>query len=312
MILIAGIPTESPVRLVIEAAEAAGVPYVVFDQHHAHTYDLALGCLSNTPGGWIRIDGQEFDLSEFDGVYLRIMDYHSLPERREGSLQFVGREAADKSFLIHQHFLHWSDVARCRIMNRPAAGLSNISKPYQSQLIARCGLRVPPTCVTNVAAEALACKRQWGSLIYKSVSSARSIVKELQGADMLQLDRIRYLPTQFQQKLVGVNIRVHVAGDALFATRAETEVVDYRYAGREGGSLELTAFDLPEPVRRQCFAVSEALGLPLCGIDLFLHEDGTYYCFEANPAPGFSFFQESTGQNIAGAIVSWLDSGTAL
>jgi glutathione synthase/RimK-type ligase-like ATP-grasp enzyme len=103
---------------------------------------------------------------------------------------------------------------------------------------------------------------------------------------------------------------VHVAGDALFATSADTEVVDYRYAGREGGSLDLQAFELPEDVRARCFAVSSALGLPLCGIDLFRSdEDGSYYCFEANPSPGYSFFQEATGQDIAGAIVNWLAFG---
>jgi glutathione synthase/RimK-type ligase-like ATP-grasp enzyme len=310
MILIAGIPGEGPVRFVIEAAEAAGIEYVLFDQHKAHTYELSVRCLGNRISGSIRMDGQEYELADFDGVFMRIIDYASLPERNRAHRNFAGREAADKSGLIHQYLLHWADVAPGRVMNRPGQGLSNISKPYQAQLIAACGFNVPPTCVTNDAAAALAFKKQWRNVIYKSVSSARSIVQELNGVSMLQLGRVKYLPTQFQQRLCGVNIRVHVAGDALFATKADTEVVDYRYAGREGGSLDLAPFKLPPEVEERCFALADALGLPLCGIDLFLSDGGDYYCFEANPSPGYSFFQDATGQDIAGAVVRWLDKGT--
>jgi len=310
MILIAGIPSEGPVRFLIEAAEAAGLPFVVFDQHRAHTYDLSIHCLRNRISGSIRIDAQDYALDDFDGVFLRIMDFQSLPERKAGSLQYVGQDAAEKSGFIHQYLLQWLDAAPCRVMNRPKNGLSNLSKPYQAQLIAACGFKVPPTCVTNNAAAAMAFKQRWGEVIFKSVSSARSIVKELDGVDMLQLERIRYLPTQFQQKLSGVNIRVHVAGDVLFATKADTEVVDYRYSGREGGSLELTPFELPPEVQTRCFELAGVLNLPLCGIDLFRSNDGDYYCFESNPSPGYSFFQEATRQDIAGAIVRWLDKGT--
>jgi hypothetical protein len=311
MILIVGIPTEGPVRYVIEAADDAGIPYVVFNQHQAHSYQLSIRCLQARLEGTIRIDGQDYELNNFDGVFLRIMDYQSVPEHQPERIQYIGKEATAKSMLIHQYLLSWLDVAPCRVMNRPEDGLSNISKPYQAQLIAGCGFKVPPTCVTNDAASALAFKRQWRKVIYKSISSTRSIVQELDGVGMLQLERIKYLPTQFQQKLEGVNIRVHVAGDGLFATMAATEVVDYRYASREGGTLELSPYSLPLEVQNRCFAVSEALKLPLCGIDLFRNEAGEYYCFEANPSPGYSFFQEATGQDIAGAIVRWLATGTA-
>jgi hypothetical protein len=136
-------------------------------------------------------------------------------------------------------------------------------------------------------------------------------VKELDPLRMKDLHKIRYLPTQFQEKLNGINIRVHVVGDVLFATKIESPVIDYRYAGQENQECSLTAFDLPPKIEKRCFKISKLLNLPLCGIDLFKTTDNEYYCFEVNPSPGYSYYQQSTNQDIATAIVNWLDSGSA-
>jgi len=122
---------------------------------------------------------------------------------------------------------------------------------------------------------------------------------------------VKYLPTQFQKKLRGHNIRVHVVGDVLFATKAESEVVDYRYARREEKEVKLTSFKLPSIVQKNCFRLAKELNLMFCGIDLFLTSRGEYYCFEVNPSPGYSYYQQQAGQNIADAIVKWLEYGTA-
>lgn len=306
MILIAGLPKETPVRLVIEAAEEAGIPYLLFDQHQAHSYEFCLRCVDNRISGWLQINGTDYAMDEIQGVYCRILDYQFLPEHQPGRKEFAGADAAGKSIWIHEKLLQWLDVAPCRVMNLPSNGWSNMSKPYQTQLIAKSGLLVPPTCITNKPEAVRSFQRAQGKVIYKSISATRSIVQELEGAGTLQLDKLRYLPTQFQARLRGMNIRVHVAGDALFATSAETEVVDYRYTKREGAGLEMQPYELPPEIEQACFRLSGQLGLPLCGIDLFLTEDGKFYCFEVNPSPGYSFFEQTTGQPISTAIVHWL------
>lgn len=40
----------------------------------------------------------------------------------------------------------------------------------------------------------------------------------------------------------------------------------------------------------------------IAGIDLRRTHDGTWYCFEVNSSPGFSDFEEATGQPIAEAV----------
>ena len=147
-------------------------------------------------------------------------------------------------------------------------------------------------------------------IIFKSLSSVRSIVQPLNDSITKRLDLLKFLPTQFQKCLEGNNIRVHVIGDVLFAMKIISDSIDYRYAGREGNNTELQHFDLPDEIRQKCFNLSAALFLPFCGIDLFHTTDGEYYCFEVNPCPGYSFFQRSSS-DISDAIVNFLQHGTA-
>jgi glutathione synthase/RimK-type ligase-like ATP-grasp enzyme len=97
----------------------------------------------------------------------------------------------------------------------------------------------------------------------------------------------------------------------LFATEIRSEAIDYRYASHEDQDVEMVPIELPPTIEARCFALAKQLNLPLCGIDLKLTPQGEYYCFEVNPSPGYSYFQENSGQNIAQAIVNYLAFGTA-
>lgn len=311
MILVAGIPSESPIALVIDSAEKLGVKCVVLHQRKAHLYRFDVVVSKNGIDAQLTIGEDSFTLEQIAGVYPRMMDYYQLPEIKNKVFNYIGDFYAEKSIVLHHLFTEYLEVASCRVLNKSNPMLSNISKPFQSQMIAKCGFLVPPTCITSDKETLNDFRKNYAKVIFKSISSTRSIVKELDGDFISNIERIRYLPVQFQESLVGTNIRVHVVGDVLFATRIESEIVDYRYSGRENKTTNLTTFDLPKEIEEKCFLLSEKLELPLCGIDLFLTEDGEYYCFEVNPSPGYSYYQLSTGQNISDAIVRWLEYGTA-
>jgi hypothetical protein len=312
MILITGIPSEPPVLLATKAAEKAGIPYVMFNQRKAHLYQLSLKFCNNKFTGILQMDdGKEYELHKITGIYIRMMDNYFLPEMHNKVFNYIGERQAQKSISIHKQFLDWMEIASCRILNRTWEMLSNLSKPYQAQLIAEAGFLIPPTCITNNTKKVLSFKKKYNHLIFKSISSMRSIVKELDAMSIKNLDTIKYLPTQFQEKLNGINIRVHVIGNALFATKVESRVIDYRYAGRENEDVKLTPFKLPQDIEKRCFKISKSLRLPLCGIDLFKTDKGKYYCFEVNPSPGYTYYQQSAGQDIATAIVKWLEFGSA-
>jgi hypothetical protein len=67
-------------------------------------------------------------------------------------------------------------------------------------------------------------------VVYKSTSGARSIVEEVDAAALARLDDIRWCRVQFQAYVEGVDVRVHVVGHRVFATRVASDAADYRYA----------------------------------------------------------------------------------
>jgi glutathione synthase/RimK-type ligase-like ATP-grasp enzyme len=123
------------------------------------------------------------------------------------------------------------------------------------------------------------------------------------------LPLLRHGPAQFQAFIPGTNVRVHTVGDELFATRVHSEVVDYRYAGREGGEVVMEPMTLPPAVAEACRQVARRLDLLLAGIDLKETPEGEYYCFEVNPCPGFLYYEKHTGQPISLALAELLRAG---
>ena len=238
------------------------------------------------------------------GVYLRVMDWQHLPENADALLP-----VREKSRLLHEALAAWADLAVCRVFNRPGAMASNFSKPYQAQFIERSGLATPPTLITNEPDALREFMREHRRVIYKSTSSVRSIVREIGPVELTRLDKLRYLPTQFQAYIPGDNVRVHVVGQQLFPTHIASTAVDYRYAQRDGGDVEMRPYTLPDEIAQRCLTLSQSLDLPFCGIDLKLTPAGRYYCFEVNPSPAYTYYQAQTGQPIAQALVHWLAVG---
>ncbi len=162
---------------------------------------------------------------------------------------------------------------------------------------------VPRTLVTSDPEVARAFVDRYGAVIYKSISGTRSIVHRVEPDDLKRLHSIRWCPTQFQEYISGVDIRVHVVGHEVFAARIETNEVDYRYAARSAdGWTRIQATSLDATIEDRCRALTSELGLVFSGIDLRLCPDGRVVCFEVNTSPGFTYYEEQTDHPIATAI----------
>ena len=313
MILFCGIPTETPLAKAIAAAEALSVEHVVLNQRHVHFDDLVLDVRGGEPTGSIWMWEREYPLESFSGVYTRLIDNRDIPENMPSAHSIPDATRVARAAFLHTVFNDWLEIAECTVLNRTRAMASNASKPFQAQLIVQTGLRTPETLISNDPDEIRAFRRSHKRVIYKSTSSVRSIVRELttEVSDE-SLDRVHDLPTQFQEFVDGQNIRVHVVGESIFASEVATTAIDYRYAHQDNVDVVMTAVELPDHVADQCRALSRLLDLPLCGIDLKRAIDGTFFCFEVNPSPAYSYYQEHTGQPIAEAIVRLLaDVATA-
>jgi hypothetical protein len=307
MILLAGIPSETPLKMVADALDAHGAKYCHVNQRDVAHYAIEWHVDGDGVSGALTLGEQMIDLGDVTSVYLRLMDDRVRPE--------IEALAADDPARIHargfhEAFFRWSEVTSALVVNRAEPQGSNGSKPYQAQLIARHGLLPPPTLITNDPEAVMAFRAQHGRIIYKSISAARSIVREFEEDDVGRLDAITWCPVQFQALIEGLNVRVHVVGDRTFPTAIKSTHIDYRYARKEGGSSELVSARLPKDIANSCIALTADLGLAFSGIDLLRGSDGSWYCFEVNPSPAFSYFQANTGQPIATALATLL-AGTS-
>lgn len=303
MILLGGIASETPLQMVAEALRRQGQPYALLEQRRFREYSLEAELCSGRLSGWLRLDGRRYRLGDFRGMYARMIDDRQLPEL-DGEPE--GSPLRQQCRNFHDAFLRFWEIAPGRVVNRLGPMASNSSKPYQAQRIQEVGFHTPATLVTNDPEAVLAFRARHGRLIYKSTSGVRSIVQELADDDLERLDQIRWCPTQFQEKVEGRQIRVHAIGQSVFATAIETTATDYRYAHRDGGTTRLSTVELPDDLAERCVRLAAQIGLDFAGIDLCLCPDGREICFEVNPSPAFSYYENHTGQPIAHAVARYL------
>ncbi len=305
MILLCGIPTESPLAAVIERCAEIGVRPVIFNQREFDQCHLAWTIRDGRIDGQLTIGEMCYDLASFTGIYARFMDDRLLPELDGEPPDSPRRRSCRR---LHDGLVAWIDLAPGHIVNRFRAMGSNASKPYQAQLIQRHGFLVPETLVTNDPALVQAFQDHHGRIIYKSTSGLRSIVNEVGTAELERLDAIRACPVQFQAYVPGFDVRVHVVGDEVFATRIDSPGTDYRYADHGEGGTKLEPFDLSDELAARCRALSRGVGLAFTGIDLRITPDGAVYCFEVNPSPAYSYYESHTGQPISLALARYLSA----
>ena len=303
MILFAGVPSEPPLRLAIAAAERLGVSHAVLNQRRMKWFDLCVDFRADAVNGKLWLDERRLELGSFAGAYTRIVAPGALPEFRPTRISPVDAGELARADLFLEALDDWLEASAAVVVNRPSAMVSNGSKPYQARLIRSCGFETPSTLVTNEPELVREFWARHGRIVYKSISGVRSIVKEWRLGENEALEKIRALPTQFQALTPGTDVRVHVVGDRVFATEIRSRAIDYRYASQEEALVSMHAVNLPPWLEEKCVSMTAALGLAFSGIDLRHTPDDRWVCFEVNTSPGYSYFQEQTGQVIADALV---------
>jgi glutathione synthase/RimK-type ligase-like ATP-grasp enzyme len=293
MILLWGMSGDEPLTAVTASLHRRNEPYALIDQRDIldTTVELTIG---PTLGGTVTVRGESISLDDVGAVYLRQYDARQLPDVVE-----AGDAGAARGAAVETALWSWTEHTEAQVFNRPSAMASNGSKPYQAAIIQAVGLATPPTLITTDPDAAREFWHRHGTVIYKSVSSVRSIVSRLAPGDADRLDDVVTCPTQLQKYIAGHDVRVHVVGDDVFPARIESGADDYRYATRQGSSVEMTACTLPADILARCREVSARLRLPLAGIDLRVTPNGEWYCLEVNPSPAFTFYQRNTYQPIS-------------
>ena len=297
MILVYGLADDPPIACLVAALQAARAHYLLLDIAALEQAALSLHLGPTGVTGALVVAGVRTALADIRAVYARPL---------EPAVAHLPASAQQHVLALHRQLVEWLDVAPARVVSRPAAMQANASKPLQAQWIGEAGFLVPPTLVTSDAAEVRAFQNAHGRVVFKSISGIRSIVTELDATWLSRMHRLAQLPTQFQAHVPGVDVRVHVVGPQALAAEITSAATDYRYAHRSGAAARVAATTLPPAVAARCVAMSQAMGLPLSGIDLRLRPDGQYVCFEVNPMPAFSYFEAESGLPIAAALAQLL------
>jgi hypothetical protein len=310
MILVCGLMADAVVELMCARLQAMGLDYFFLDERrYPGAFDVSWDVGPSGVTGWVQGPDRRVDLEDVTGVYIRYVEYRDEAdgEPRDEAARHEARIARAE---FQASLMQLADILPCTVVNRGRASVSNDSKVWQGFLARTFGLDTPRTLATTDPAAARsfdeACQ---GRVIFKSLSSVRSIVQALDADARQRFELLPNCPTQFQERVDGVDLRVHTVGEAVFPTQIVSAASDYRYAGRQGAEIEIAPTTLPDDVAAACIGITRALGLVVAGIDLRRTPDGRHYFFEANPSPGFIFYERATGQPISEAIARLLSGG---
>jgi hypothetical protein len=305
LVLLWGLESDPPLSTVRERLQSLGVPIRFIDQRLVleTKVELAVG---NKVEGRVHAGDEKINLDKVTAVYLRPYESVRLPAVASAG---PGSSAWDHAFLVEDILASWSEVTPAFVVNRCSAMAANGSKPYQLELIRDLGWSVPETLVTTDPDAARAFWDLHGDVVYKSVSAVRSRVSRLRSEHMDRFSSITSCPTQFQQYIDGVDHRVHVVGEEVFACEVLCTADDYRYSIED--IPDVRPCSLPQTIEDKCRDLGAAMQLPLAGIDLRRTPQDEWFCFEVNPSPAFTYYEAATDQPIGAAIARLLATGNA-
>lgn len=300
LVLVWGLPGDTPVATVRKQLGLLGVPTIFVDQRLVLETEVELEA-GHELSARLRIQDQHFDLGEVTAVYQRpYLSTQISTIAGAGSDSDAWRHATQ----IDDVLAGWCDITQAFVVNRSAAMAANDSKPYQLQQIRKFGWSVPETLITTDPAAVRTFWEQHETVIYKSISGVRSQISRLQPGHLERFSNISSCPTQFQKYVPGVDHRVHVVGSEVFACEVTCSADDYRYPDADPAVVRTCI--LPAEVEERCYRMAHAMQLPFAGIDLRRTPEGEWFCFEVNPSPGFTYYENMAGQPISQAVVRLL------
>jgi glutathione synthase/RimK-type ligase-like ATP-grasp enzyme len=187
-----------------------------------------------------------------------------------------------------------------------------------------CGLRIPPTLVTQDPAAAHRFYAQHdGAVLCKAIGQSghvpqddtrqrgRQIYANVVGPDAVEdFDRVRFAPTLFQRYIdKDYELRVTIVGNAVFAAaiesqRSERSKIDWRRYDTK--QTPYYPYRLPEHIEQALLNLMRRLGLEYGAIDLIRSTTGEYVFLEVNPGGQWGWVEGMTGHPINEAVARWL------
>ncbi|MFH8500666.1 ATP-grasp ribosomal peptide maturase [Streptomyces coeruleorubidus] len=242
--------------------------------------------------------------------------------RAPGAFQFPdGMTAPEERFAAAQARAGLGGVLSaldCRWVNHPTFMARAEYKPVQLDAARACGLRIPPTLITNQP-DAV---RQFtadvsGPLICKPVASPVLIedgqlkavyTRRLTPDDLADLRGIETTAHLFQSWIdKSHEVRLTIVGSRMFAAEvhagSDAAHEDWR---ADYGSLTYATTTVPDDVKGGMRLLMDRLHLTYGAADFVVDPDGRWWFLEVNPCGQWDWIAAATGQPIAAAIADEL------
>ena len=184
------------------------------------------------------------------------------------------------------------------------------------QLLSREGIGLPVTGFANSASQAeemirmvngppvviklLEGTQGIGVILSNTMSSAKSVFEAFRGA------KINILVQEFIKEAGGADIRAFVIGNrVVVAMMRQGEPGEFRSNLHRGGSTRQIRITPEE--RSTAVRAARVMGLNVAGVDLLRSNHGPVL-MEVNSSPGLEGIEKATGFDIAGRIISFIES----
>jgi ATP-grasp ribosomal peptide maturase len=242
--------------------------------------------------------------------------------RAPGPFQFpAGMSGPEERFAAAQARAGLGGVLsalECRWVNHPTSMARAEYKPVQLAAARACGLRIPPTLITNCPNDVRAFALEHGSrIVYKPVASPVLIedgqlksvyTQRLTRTDLNDLRGIDTTAHLFQEWVdKDHEVRLTVIGQRMFAAAihagSQAAYEDWR---SDYGALTYTVTTVPEDVAEGMRRLMERLHLTYGAADFIVDARGRWTFLEVNPCGQWDWIQGATGLPIVEAIADEL------
>ncbi len=139
-----------------------------------------------------------------------------------------------------------------------------------------------------------------GVVLIENEKAAKSVLDAFNGI------KADFLVQEFIAEAGGADIRAFVVnGKVVGAMKRQGDESDFRSNLHQGGTA--TVIKLSKEEKAVALAAAKAMGLAVCGVDMILSARGPLV-MEVNSSPGLEGIENATGNDIAGKIMSYIES----
>lgn len=251
------------------------------------------------------------DVTELSGAYLRAIPAAYAPyfERDDALVLYEDwfvrymHEREKASFAVS--WLLALQARGAHLINGPHAASVMQYKPFQLHTLRSLGADVPRTLISNDPDAVLRFRDEVKDVVFKPVMGG-ALTLPLDAEALDSLERIRQSPVIFQERIVGDDLRVMLAGGEVVssvAIRTPSQHLDFRddpvYSS---GAAGYEPVELPPAVLEFCRRAARQVGLTFAGIDIKRTPEGRWVFLELNSSPIYLDVELKLGHPISRAI----------